>query len=68
MTARHVEPNVKGGWSVRVAGSSRASRVFDTQAEAVDHAQALANREDGTLYVHAQDGSVRTKRDFAQAS
>lgn len=66
VTARHVEPNVKGGWSVRAARASRASRIFDTRAEAVEHADALAAREEGTVYVHGKDGSIRTKRSFAK--
>lgn len=60
----HVEPNLKGGWSVRSSGSSRASRIFETQDEAVRHAKSKAAREAGTLYVHGRDGSIREKRTF----
>jgi len=63
-SSRHVEPNVKGGWSVRSSGSFRASRIFDTQAEAIAHARWIAEREESALYVHRQDGSILEKREF----
>jgi hypothetical protein len=60
-TARHVIPNLKGGWSVRKTGASRATRVFDTQADAVKFGQKVARQERTELYVHRNDGTIRTK-------
>lgn len=58
MKNRHVVPNSHGGWSVRVSGATRASRVFYTQAEAMQYGRALAKKDGGVLYVHKHDGTV----------
>ena len=60
-TARHVIPNLKGGWSVRKTGASRATRVFDKQADAVKFGQEAARRERTALYVHRHDGTIKQK-------
>jgi hypothetical protein len=59
--ARHVTPNPNGGWSVRKTGASRATRVFETQADAVKFGQRVAKQERTELYVHRSDGTIRTK-------
>jgi hypothetical protein len=62
---RHVITNIGGGWSVHLSGASRASRIFDTQADAVRYARDLARRERTDLYVHRRDGTVRHKDSYA---
>ena len=63
--SQHVIRNIKGGWSVRQTGASRASRVFASQADAVRFARGLARREQTDVYVHDRDGSVREKDSYA---
>ena len=63
--SRHVAPGVRGGWSVRKGGASRASRVFGTQEEAIVYARQLARREKAELYIHGRDGTIREKRSYA---
>ncbi|HWT11389.1 MAG TPA: DUF2188 domain-containing protein [Allosphingosinicella sp.] len=65
MRDQHVVSNVRGGWSVRGAGSERATRVFATQAEAISYARDLARRDRGILYLHREDGTVKEKRSYA---
>jgi hypothetical protein len=55
---QHVTPNPKGGWSVRQSGAVRATRVFGTQAAAVEYAREKARKEGGDLYVHRADGTI----------
>ena len=62
---RHVVANPKGGWSVRQSGSSRATRVFETRADAVKFAHQVAKKERTELYVHAKDGTIRQKDSYA---
>lgn len=62
---QHVERNLRGGWSVRGAGSERATRVFSTRSEAVTFATTVARRDRGTLYLHRDDGTVQEKRSYA---
>lgn len=63
--ARHVMPNPSGGWSVRQSGSSRATKVFGSQADAVKFAKHAAKREASEVYVHRSDGTIRQYDSYA---
>lgn len=54
----HVVRSLSGGWAVRQSGSSRVSKTFKTQAEAVAYARDRARSEHGELYVHRSDGTI----------
>ena len=65
--SQHVTP--KGGkWAVRSSGSSRASRVVSTQAEAVEIARERAKREGSELYIHGRDGRIRERSSYGKDS
>jgi Uncharacterized protein conserved in bacteria (DUF2188) len=61
---QHVVPSQGGGWAVRRSGSSRASRVFETQNDAVRYARQIAQKEGSELYVHSSDGTVRHRDSY----
>jgi len=63
---RHVVRNPKGGWSVRESGASRATRVFDSQADAVRFAKELSKRQGGDLFVHRSDGRIRERDSYGR--
>jgi hypothetical protein len=56
-----VQPHPKdtGRWQVKRDGASRASRVFDTQAEAEQFGRTLARREKVELKVAGREGQIR---------
>ncbi|MTD47518.1 DUF2188 domain-containing protein [Conexibacter sp. W3-3-2] len=57
-----VESKDGTGWSVRRAGSERASSVHDTQAQAIRAAHPLIrNSGGGELVVHDRHGAIRQK-------
>ncbi len=60
---QHVVPS-NGRWSVRKAGSSRASNTYDTQGEAIDVARDRARREGSELYIHGRDGRIRERSSY----
>ena len=62
--SRHVVPNKNDGWSVRKSGASRASKVFETQREAIDYAKNQAKKEKSELYIHKKDGTIRQKNSY----
>lgn len=62
--SKHVVPSPDGGWSVRTAGASRATRHFDTQAEAIEFGRSFAMRNNSEFYVHGKDGMIREKRSY----
>lgn len=59
----HVTPR-GGKWAVRSAGSSKASRIFNTQKEAVDLGREQAKRNSSELYIHGRDGRIRERNTY----
>jgi uncharacterized protein YdaT len=60
---QHVVP--KGDkWSVRKAGASRASAIFETQREAIDEAKKIAKNQGTELYIHGKDGRIRERNSY----
>ncbi|MEQ8184336.1 DUF2188 domain-containing protein [Marinobacter salarius] len=54
----HVVPN-EGGWAARREGSTRASSVHRTQAEALKRGRAMARQDHVELVTHGRDGRIR---------
>jgi hemerythrin-like domain-containing protein len=60
-----VQPHPKDDrWQVKREGATRASRVFDTQAEAEQFGRRLAQRERVELVVAGRDGTIRDRSSF----
>lgn len=64
---QHVVPS-NGKWSVRRAGSSRASGVYDTQQEAIQNARKIAQTQQTELYIHGRDGRIRERNTYGNDS
>lgn len=60
---QHVVPE-SGKWAVRKAGSSKASKTFDTQAEAIRSARSIARNQKTELYIHGRDGKIRQRDSY----
>lgn len=60
---QHVVPN-GSTWRVRRAGASKASGVFRTQEEAVDHAREVARNQKTELFIHGRDGRIRERNSY----
>jgi len=65
--AQHVVPNGHK-WSIRKAGSSRATRTFTTQQEAIKKARVIAKQQGTELYVHGRDGRIRERDSYGNDS
>ncbi len=61
----HVTPK-DGKWAVRSSGSSRATRVVNTQKEAIEIAREKAKRDGSELYVHGRDGRIRERSTYGK--
>ena len=61
---KHVVPSMSGGWAVRNSGSIRASRLFDTQTEAVEFGRKAAKKEATVLFIHRRDGTVQSRSSY----
>jgi uncharacterized protein DUF2188 len=66
--SQHVVPNPKGGWSVKSQGSSRATKSFDTQTDAVDWARSKSKKDKLALIVHGRDGTIRSSASYGEDS
>ena len=64
---QHVAPNPRGGWSVRHTGAARATRVFETQKDAIDFARRVARKESSELYIHRRDGTIKERDSYGHA-
>ena len=52
-------------WRVRKEGSTKTIKYFDTQKEAIEYAQALAEKANTSVVIHKVDGSIR-KQDYTK--
>ena len=60
---QHVVPG-KNGWNVRKAGSSRITKTFSTQKQAIDHARDIARNQGCELLIHGRNGQIRARDSY----
>jgi hypothetical protein len=53
------------GWAVKGAGNSRATKVVDTQAEAIAIAREIAINQQSELIIHGRNGRIREKNSYS---
>lgn len=63
---KHVVPRPNGEWAVRNSRAARATRVFDTQAEAIKFGRDAARREGVELYIHREDGTIQARASYGR--
>lgn len=52
------------GWAVKGAGNSRATKVVDTQSEAIAIAREIAKNQQSELVIHGRNGQIREKNSY----
>lgn len=57
---QHVLPQ-KGNWIVKGAGNSKATKVVDTQKQAIEIARDIAKNQHSELIIHRPNGQIRDK-------
>lgn len=62
---QHVVPNGKN-WSVKTAGSSRASSTHSTQAKAISQARSNAIKHGSEMLVHGTNGQIRERNTYGK--
>lgn len=55
---QHVVPR-EDGWAVKGAGNSKATRVVETQKEAIEIAQNIARNQQSDTKIHGVNGQIR---------
>ena len=56
-----VTPHPDGGWQVKGAGNSRATKRMSTQKEGIDYAREIARNQHSELVICRPDGTIRAK-------
>lgn len=52
------------GWAVKGEGNSKATRVVDTQSEAIKIAQDIARNQQSDTKIHGRDGKIRAGNSY----
>ena len=60
---QHVVPHEKG-WAVKGAGSSKATKVVDTQKEAIKIATEIAKNQKSDTKIHGENGKIRAGNSY----
>ncbi len=59
----HVVPR-PNGWAVERSGNDRATKVTETQKEAIAAGKELAQRDKTELVIHGENGRIREKNSY----
>jgi uncharacterized protein YdaT len=51
-------------WAVKSEGAERASKVVNTQSEAIDVGRELAQKNNSELLIHGKDNRIRRKHSY----
>jgi len=57
---QHVVPHADG-WAVKGEGNTRATKVYDTQRDAIDRARGISQKQHSELLIHGRDGQIRER-------
>lgn len=60
----HVTPHPGGGWQVKGAGNSKATKVTSTQKESIGAAIPMAKNNGSEVVIHARNGQIRDKDSY----
>ena len=63
MANQHVTPK-NGQWQVKGASNSRATKLFDTQKEAINYGREIARNQQSELVIHGRNGQIRDKDSY----
>ena len=64
----HVVRNPKGGWAVKKANATRASKTFDTKQDAIVWGKKLSKSDSGEIVIHGPDGTISSRDTFVDPS
>lgn len=63
MPNQHITP--KGStWQVKGAGNTKATKIFNTQKEAIEYGKSIAQNQGVELIVHRPNGQIRDKDSY----
>lgn len=63
---QHVTPRHGGGWQVKGAGNEKATKVTDTQKQAINVAIPIAKNHKSEVVIHGSNGRIRDKDSYGK--
>ena len=60
---QHVVKHSKG-WAVKGEGNSKATKVTNTQKDAIDKAEHIAKNQKSDTKIHGKDGKIRAGNSY----
>ncbi|MCY3052396.1 DUF2188 domain-containing protein [Aerococcus urinae] len=60
---QHVTPKGEK-WQLKGAGNDRATKMFDTQAQAAEYGRKVAKNQKSELLIHGRNGRIRSKESY----
>jgi len=63
---QRVTPRPDGTWQHKADGNTRATRVTNTQQEAIESAVDTARRQGGEVVIHGRNGRIRSKDSYGR--
>ena len=60
---QHVVPHGKD-WAVKGAGNEKATKITETQKQAIDVAKEIAKHQKSEVVIHGADGRIRDKDSY----
>ncbi|VWX37675.1 DUF2188 domain-containing protein [Exiguobacterium oxidotolerans] len=61
---QHVTPHPDGGYQVKAAGASKATKRFSTQKEAIAAGREIAKKQQVELIIHNKEGQIRDRDSY----
>lgn len=61
---QHVTKHTGGGWQVKGAGNEKATKVTDTQQQAISAAIPIAKHQKSEVVIHGTNGRIRDKDSY----
>ena len=61
---KHVIHNSDGSWGVKTEGSSKNSKNFSTQRDAINWGTEAAKKSKSELFIHGRDGRIRERNSY----
>lgn len=61
---QHVTKHPSGGWQVKGANNSKATKVTETKKDAIDYGKGVAKNQHSELIIHGKDGKIQEKNTY----
>jgi hypothetical protein len=61
---QHITQREDGKWQVKGEGNEKATRITDTQKEAINIGREIARNQESELLIHGENGKIREKNSY----